>query len=590
MNSRRPLLVGYVILAMMLSLLWIAQSLHRVDLWLLDHELRWLREWRVTPPTQEVALIGIDEATVRQYPEPLAMWHPHLADLLRALAALQPAAVGLDFVLPERSYDSLAPGADRELIRAILEAKSHYPLVLGVTVDSNRHARPLLPAIEAALGADRTGLILWPLDADNRVRRFDERLAEDGTTVPTLSGQLARTLGRDPGRGIVDYSVGPPLEYIPMHTLLDSWHAGDVGAFATTLSGKVVLVGPLFDFEDRGVQPVNLASWEPGRHEQPSVLLHAQALRSILGPGLIREAPPPLSLALAAIMALSWFVSFQPVRGAVLVAGSAVLLLVLGLVFLDHGVHVELALPLFAVAAATGSRAAYHGALTLAERRRLRAAVAGYVSPQVSADLLAGKLDGGFEGRQYYVCVMFVDMRNFTPRVERSRPEQVIRLINECFEEMVAAVHGAGGTVMQFMGDGMMALFGAPNALTDPSGAALAATREIFVRMEQINLSLIKRGVEPVRFGVGLNAGDVLVGHVGARSRFGYGVVGDCVNVAARLEGLAKELGYPMVCGESVAKDARAEFGLTPIGQRAIKGHSPVMVYGWRPKQAQKEV
>jgi len=263
MNSRRPLLVGYAILAMMLSLLWITQGLHRVDLWLLDHELHWLREWRVTPPTQEVALIGIDEATVRQFPEPLAMWHPHLADLLRALAALRPAAVGLDFVLPERSYDALAPGADRELIRAILEVKSQYPLVLGITVDNSRHARPVLPAIEAALGAEHTGLVLWPLDADKRVRRFDERLAVDDTKVPTLVGQLARTLGRDPGRGIIDYSVGLPLGYIPLHTLLDSWHEGNIAEIAKTLTGKVVLIGPLFEFEDRSVQPVNMAAWEP---------------------------------------------------------------------------------------------------------------------------------------------------------------------------------------------------------------------------------------------------------------------------------------------------------------------------------------
>jgi class 3 adenylate cyclase len=148
---------------------------------------------------------------------------------------------------------------------------------------------------------------------------------------------------------------------------------------------------------------------------------------------------------------------------------------------------------------------------------------------------------------------------------------------------MVAAVHEQGGTVLQFMGDGMMAIFGAPNALDNPGRAALQATRAIFERIERLNATLTQRGVEPVRLGVGLNLGDAVVGHVGARSRYGYSAVGDVVNVASRIEGLSKEVGYPVVCSRQVAEAAGPGYALVPLGDRPIKGHSPVSVYGWEP-------
>jgi adenylate cyclase len=589
LNRPRFLQVGYIALGIMLVAAWLTAALQRADAWLLDHQLRWLREWRVTTPNVDVALIGIDDETVQRFPEPIALWHRHLAELLRALAEVRPAAVALDLVLPERSYDSLAPGYDRELIRGVVQAAGQYPLVLGVTVDSARHPRRLLPAIESVLGPSGTGLILWPLDADQRVRRFDEHLGEDGSAVPTLAGQLSRRLGQEPGRGIIDYSTGTPLDYIPMHTLLAAWQAGRIATLEPALAGKVVLVGPLFQFEDRKVQPVNLFIPDGERPDPPGLLLHAQALRNILGAGLIREVHAGVALALALSVALAWFVPFAVWRATALLAGGSLALVASSVVLMSRGVYVPVALALAALATAVAARGGWHGALTLIERRRLRSALAGYVSPQVATDVLAGKLDGGFEGRRYHVCVMFVDMRDFTPRSEATPPEQMIRLINECFEEMVTAVHAHGGTVMQFMGDGMMALFGAPNVLVNPSRAALQAAREIFARLTLLNAKLQAHAVAPVRIGVGLNTGEAIVGHVGARTRFGYSAVGDVVNVAARLEGLTKEVGHPVVCSEAVAVEGGAGIPLTAIGERAIKGHSPVRVYGWHPKNDANE-
>jgi len=576
-------IIGYFALALLLSGLTWASALDHADLWLLDWEMKWLRAWRVTPASQDVVLIGIDNDTIRAYPEPLALWHQHIADLLTALVALRPTAVALDFVLPDRSYDTVVPGIDRELVRALVGASRAYPLVVGATLDAAGRRRPLLPQIEASLGPKGIGFILWPVDPDHAVRRFDEHLAQDSAGVPTLVGQLVRKLKRQPGAGILDYSIGSALDYIPVHSLVSAWQDGTIDTFRDRISDRIAIIGPVLDLEDREIQPVDLARWESGRADAPSVILYAQAFRSILGSGLIRPLPQTVSLSLALVLVLAWFHRVRPLATIVLFIAVVGALLACAMLLMDRGVHLNLAVALLGFALAIGSRGAYQAALSFAERRRLRAALSGYVSPLVAQDVLAGKLEAGFEGRRYRLCVMFVDMRDFTPRSERARPEQMIRLINDCFEQIVAAVHDAKGTVLQFMGDGMEAIFGAPNLLENPALAAFESVSEIFERMHRLNQTLEQKSIEPVRLGVGLNLGEALVGHVGARTRYGYLAVGDVVNVAARLETLTKEVGFPVVCSEAVAAAIKDKFKLVALGEKAIKGHSPLRVYGWSP-------
>lgn len=570
-------------MAAVLVLLGSIGAIQRFDLKLLDLEIRLLRARRVPEPAQEVVLIGIDDETLHEFPEPLALWHRHFALLLRALGDLQPAAVGLDVILPERSYDAIAPGYDRELVRGLILGRTAYPLVVGLTTDARGHVRPLHPAYAAVLGEEGTGLAMFPTDADNVVRRFDERLGTDGAPRATLVGQMARKLGREPGHGVIDYSVGPAFDYLPMHTFLAMWQANDRERIRSAVAGRVVLIGPVLRFEDHKPQPLNLARWEEGGPEAPGLLLHAQALRSILGNGLILESSPGWPIILALVMALIWFVPPGSWRTPALVFVCAGVLSGVALILLDRRLHLKIGSPLLAVAVAAIGRVALHAVQTVLQRRRLRDALSGYVSEQVAREVVAGRISAGFEGRRYHLCVMFVDMRDFTRRSERMAPEDLMRLVNRCYEEFVAAVHQPGGTVVQFLGDGILAFFGAPNPLANPVDAAMDAVENMFHRMTRLNAELESEAIAPIRIGVGLNVGDGVVGNVGTASRYGYAAVGDVVNVAARLEGLTKELGYPVVCSSAVAAAASRARGLIALGEKAIKGHSAVSVYGWQP-------
>jgi adenylate cyclase len=579
-QHRRPVL-GFIALAAAVTLLAALQTTRPLDLRLLDVEFKVLRALRGIEPAPEVVLVGIDEGTLAAFPEPIALWHKHFGALLKAFAQARPAAVGLDVVLPDRSYDSVASGYDRELIRGLALARHTYPLVLGITVDTAGTPRRLLPALTAAAGPDATGFLLWRPDADNVVRHFDEHLADRGVQVPTLVGQLARKLGREPGSGIIDYSFGSPFDYLPMHTVVDAYQRGELASIRTQLEGKIVLVGPVLPFEDRRRQPVLLARWEQDRQDAPDLLVHAQAIRSIFGPGLVKPLSPALPVALALLATLLWFAPFTLTRALLLLVLVSMILLGLSLWLTAHHRFLGVSILLCGAWGSVLARLALEATKRSRERKRLRGALAGYVGPQVVEEVVSGRLPAGLEGRRAFVCVMFVDIRNFTSRSEAMNPESVVSLLDRYFEEVVACVHGQDGTVAQLMGDGLMAVFGAPNPLSNPSCAAFSAAQAIFQRVGALNLQLQSEGVAPLRVGVGLNAGQAVVGHVGARARHEYTATGDVVNVAARLERLTKETGYRVVCSPSVAAQLDNRTELVALGEQAMKGHSPMLVYGW---------
>jgi adenylate cyclase len=203
------------------------------------------------------------------------------------------------------------------------------------------------------------------------------------------------------------------------------------------------------------------------------------------------------------------------------------------------------------------------------------------------AELEAGKLDG-MESTRRFICVMFLDVRNFTTWSETDAPEAVTASLNALFEVATETIHRWGGTVKEFMGDGVMALFGAPQPLANASESAYRAAREILDSMAAFNAILQGRGQAPLTIGIGIACGDAVVGHIGAASRHTYGAVGDCVNLASRLEGLSKDLGYSLIMSSDLRErlDGNRDERVMSLGVRAIKGHSPVEVHGWNAEGA----
>jgi len=566
------------VLLLFAALQWHAGLFEPADLQLLDVQFNLLRR-HFPASAPDVVVVGIDDATVARTPEPMALWHPHLGKAIAGIARARPLALGVDVILPDRSYDSLVTGYDRQLLKGIIEARRHAPTVFGLTIGPSGKPRRVYPPFLSAAGPDGSGYALWKLDPDGSVRRFDENF--DDHFVPTLSGQLARAMKIEPGSGIIDFSRGPAFTFTALHTVLEMIDAGDQDSLSRAFAGKPVLIGSVALFEDLQMQPVELAAWDPGNRRVPGVLVHAQVLRSILGGTLIQPVPRGLVLLVTLVAAAFWLVPLRPLQALAWVIGIGTAGFAGAMLAQRAGHYFPLAGVMATGATALLGRTLAEQAANAVERLRLRRAFGAYVSPHIMEEIVGGRLSGSLGGDRRSLCVLFADIRDFTTRSETLPPEAVIALLNRYFEEVTGAIHRHDGTVDKFIGDGIMAFFGAPKILANPSAAAVAAAQEMIARLDELNRNLQSEGLAPIRIGIGLHAGDAVVGHVGSAARHEYTAIGDTVNLASRIEGLTKEAGYPLVCSETVVKALDSAAGFVNLGARPVKGHTPVIVCGW---------
>jgi class 3 adenylate cyclase len=210
----------------------------------------------------------------------------------------------------------------------------------------------------------------------------------------------------------------------------------------------------------------------------------------------------------------------------------------------------------------------------LAERQRLQAAFGTYVDPALAARLLE-QGDDIFTGERREVTVMFVDVRDFTPFAEANSAEDTVARLNALFEIVVPAVVDAGGHVNKFLGDGALAVFGAPNDLADHADAAVSAA-------SLIHRLVAERFGGELRIGIGINTGVVIAGTIGGAGKLEFTLIGDTVNVAARVEQLTKTTEDAILLTHHTVDALTSQPpGLTDRGSHALKGKSAaVQVFG----------
>ena len=344
---------------------------------------------------------------------------------------------------------------------------------------------------------------------------------------------------------------GGSFEYVSATDLLQHRIAPD------HLKDKLVLVG----------------STAPGSYDQrstpvgevyPGVEVHANLLSGLLDNRLPAQPDwasgfETLQLLLIATV-LVWALPRLPaVRGAQLAAGVSVLLVAANL--WAYRAH-ELLLPLASALLLTGLiyfGTTIWGYIVEGRSRRSLARLFGtYVPPELVAEMARdpGRYDMRAENRE--LTVMFCDMRNFTRVSELLPPEDVRGLVNSFFSTMTAAIREQRGTLDKYIGDAIMAFWGAP--LDDPAHAANAARAALAMtqRLAALNADLRGRGLPEIGLGIGLNTGTVCVGDMGSNMRRSYTVMGDAVNLASRIEGLTRHYGVDVLVGEAT-RNAAAE-------------------------------
>src|SRR5579859_148559 len=224
----------------------------------------------------------------------------------------------------------------------------------------------------------------------------------------------------------------------------------------------------------------------------------------------------------------------------------------------------------------------------ITEEKRVRSTMSRYMSKEVADQVLAaGELELG--GKEQKVTVMFSDVRSFTSIAEALGPRETVSLLNEYFTEMVDAIFQHGGILDKYMGDGIMALFGAPLMSANDADNALATADDMMQRLADLNVRRVAAGQTALDIGIGFSTGPTVIGNIGSVRRLDYTVIGDNVNLASRLESATKQYGAKILLSEMTVRDLKNPATLRELDLIRVKGKDrPVAVYeslGFRAKE-----
>jgi adenylate cyclase len=403
------------------------------------------------------------------------------------------------------------------------------------------------------------------------------RVAYDVDGLPSLAVIAARTAGRPPSRFAsrwIDYA-GPPGTVSEL-SFVDVMRGRLSGA---AVRGRIVVVGA----SAPTLQDVHPTSTS-GEQLMSGAEIQANAIATLLRGEPLREAPDwagaLLILACALIVPLAGL-RLRPLPSEALGLAAGVAVAGGAQLAFAHGVIVPVVAPLGALACSAAGALAVHYVASAVERERTRDLFARFVPGPVVDELLArtdGRLLGGVRRDG---TVLFCDLRGFTALAEGLEPADVIDVLNRYLGEMSEAVMGHGGTLVSYLGDGIMAVFGAPLVQADHADRALAAAREMLgERLARFNAWLRERGFGEVAMGIGLNSGDVMSGHVGSEKRVEYAAVGDTTNLASRLEAMTAGAGVALLVAASTRARLSEPDGLRALGELPVRGRSaPVTAY-----------
>jgi adenylate cyclase len=192
------------------------------------------------------------------------------------------------------------------------------------------------------------------------------------------------------------------------------------------------------------------------------------------------------------------------------------------------------------------------------------------VSKEVAMELLKNQVElGGVERR---VSILFADIRGFTNIAESMAPAVLVQMLNNYFSRMSPVIDKEGGVIDKYIGDAIMAIFGAPVEFPDDALRAVRAGTAMLAELQPFNTERMMLGLLPVNIGIGINCGTVVAGNIGSESRLNYTIIGDEVNLASRLEGLTRHYEVGMIVSQEVANRVKGEFPLRELDLVQVKG------------------
>ena len=410
-----------------------------------------------------------------------------------------------------------------------------------------QYCAPLFIAITDAF-AERAAMVLG--------------LDPDGVSGVSIAG--VRIPVDDDGRMLVNFRRGvDPFPYYSISDIINHKIAPE------KLAGKIVLVGATaHGLGDRAVTPVN--------PYMPRVEIHANAIDNMLQGDFLRQPIEAQEISLGATLLIGIAMALGVAwLSAMASAGLGVLLLVGYYVYaqqrlLQEGLVIGIVFPMFAAILVYMFLAGYRYITEGREKRYLRNAFEHYLNPDVITSLLDSPEGLKLGGERRHLAILFADIVSFTKRAEKTTPEDLLALLNTYMTSMIDVIFKTGGVVDKLMGDGIMAFWGAPNDLENPSRSAIDCALKMLENLHGLQTNDPR--FADLDIGIGISTGDVVVGNLGGENRFDYSVIGDTVNFASRLEGLTRHFKVHLLVSRETYTEAGAGYIGRELGLVKVKG------------------
>ena len=554
----------------------------------------------------DLVIVAIDDATFQALGERQPLPRRFLAELTDLLVASGARVIAFDV----QFRAATTPEEDGALLAAFRRAAAGGATrVVAATgaetaVDAGRRGYLLAPLVTEMLALP--AFANAPIGADGVIRRLDAVLPAERGWLPSLAlaalaahaghsrealdaalrDDAALTLpvrpggrpiaGAEPARPSrlaaaswrIDYVGGPgAITTLPAGALVALARSGVKPEADNPFNGKIVLVGATFP-ESRDLYPTPLGL-------MAGVEIHANIIETLLSRRTLLPPPAWLNLGLLALTCVVVALLSVWLRPRWVALGSAALILVFAVLsyeaYARGGYWLDFVGPVMGMLG-------YLQATRALERRRLRRTFGEFVSPEVVARVSREGAALGGEVRE--VSVLMSDVRGFTAMAERLPPVEVSRTMNEYFTAMVDVILGEHGMIQDFIGDGILAVFGAPVHDPDHAMRAVRAALGMQEALARLNAGWTAAGRSPLAIGAAVHTGPTFAGYLGSPRKKKYGVLGDTVNTTSRIEGLNRELGTTIL----LSATARAALGervtTRPRGAVAVKGKAePVEVH-----------
>ena len=631
--SKPVALVALTLAAVLMALTLAQLGLFRtLELKTLDLRFRLLGDQQVA--SSDIVLVAIDDASLKTL-EPLVGRWPWPRDvhavLLQYLERAGARLVVFDLLFTER--DAQFPQGDADFGRTIATSGNVlHSIYLGnqdtgatdtgllaahsipAEGDFDTFADAQFPIPDIAGSAQALGHVTATLDADGPWRRYLLLAEHAGRLVPSLALSTALAVR---GGELEDMSIGERQIDLPDHSVpldadwrLPIWFNGGPGTYekysygqvfasqlqhregqepglaADLFKEKIVIVG----ISAAGLHDLFTTPFSGGTQDSGSGLgkmngfeIHAHVLDNLLHGRFLLQAPPWQTAGLALIVATIGLALILYTRLSATILGLLATPAIY-LTFVQWDFAHRYALPVTPVLLswllATVLGLAYQYGVESAEKRKVKRIFSRYVSPDVYAELLDNPAAADLGGSRREMSVLFSDLRGFTTFSEGRAPEEVIEQLNEYFAAMVEVVFAHRGTVDKFVGDMIMALFSAPLEDSDHADNAVRCALAMQTRLTKLNASWRREGRPELASGIGINSGEMVAGNLGSEKIQSYTVIGDNVNLGARIESLCKEFDAQILISEFTESRLSSDFDTQELGEVTVKGKTqPVKIF-----------